>query len=42
MHFLVRKLCLITYLALHLHSIFHQSKKIDAVRHEIIVMKVKI
>ena len=29
-------------MALPLHLIFHQDKKIDAVRHEIIVMKVKI
>jgi hypothetical protein len=41
-HFLAQKLCLITYLALPLHLIFHQGQKIDAVRHEIIVTKVKI
>ena len=42
MRFLVQKLCLITYLALPLHTIFHQGQKIDVVRHEIIVDKVKI
>ena len=42
MRFLAQKLCLITYLALPLHTIFHQGQKIDVVRHEIIVDKVKI